>query len=70
MEENDEEADVKIMDESATFGELVVWGHETLPDDASDPFVRGIEEWIEFILRLLETEYGVRFPRESCKPNW
>src|SRR5437773_12006405 len=51
MEDNDE-AEVKIMEESATFSELVVWGHEALPEDASDPYVRGIEEWVAFASKV------------------
>jgi hypothetical protein len=51
-EADDEEAEVKIMEESATFSELVVWGHEMLPEDTSDPFVRGIEEWIGFASKV------------------
>lgn len=45
--EEDEEEEVKALDEVAKFEELVVWGHETVPED-DDVFVKGVEEWIRF----------------------
>lgn len=52
MEEGDErmeeeEEEVKALDEVARFEELVVWGHETVPED-DHVFVKGVEEWIKF----------------------
>lgn len=44
-EEADEE--VKVLDEVATFDEVVVWGHEQIVD-SNDGFVRGMAEWIPF----------------------
>jgi ribonuclease H2 subunit C len=38
---------VKILEKQATFQEFVVWGHEALPA-ADDPFIKGVEEWIQF----------------------
>ncbi|KAK3065928.1 hypothetical protein LTR53_017880, partial [Teratosphaeriaceae sp. CCFEE 6253] len=47
-DDDDDEADeVKVMEEKAIFSELVVWGHEVLPDDG-DECVKGIEEWMAF----------------------
>lgn len=45
--EDDEEPEVKIMEEQSVFDEIMVWGHEALMDE-SDPYVRGMEEWIGF----------------------
>lgn len=45
--EEDEEEEVKTLDDVAKFEELVVWGHETVPED-DDVFVKGVEEWIRF----------------------
>lgn len=39
--------DTKETVEKARFEEVVVWGHEALPDD-DDPYVKGIEEWVAF----------------------
>ncbi|KAH7354955.1 ribonuclease H2, subunit C [Rhexocercosporidium sp. MPI-PUGE-AT-0058] len=47
-EEEDAEVEVKIMEEQAGFEEIVVWGHEVLPDGMADPYVRGVEDWITF----------------------
>ena len=46
-EEDEEEPDVKIMEEKSTFDEVMVWGHEAVMDE-TDPYVRGLEEWIGF----------------------
>lgn len=42
------EKDVNVMEEQASFEEIVVWGHEVLPDGMADPYVRGVEDWIVF----------------------
>lgn len=47
-EEAEADADVGIMEEIAEFDHVVLWGHEALPDELVDPFVRGLGEWIEF----------------------
>jgi ribonuclease H2 subunit C len=44
----EDEPDVKVMEEQSHFDEIMVWGHESLPDETADPYVRGIEEWISF----------------------
>ncbi|MCJ1429780.1 hypothetical protein MMC29_007695, partial [Sticta canariensis] len=46
MEEREEEK-VRALDEVARFEELVVWGHEIVPEE-DDVFVKGVEEWIRF----------------------
>lgn len=47
-DEQEESPEVKIMEEQASFEEIVVWGHESLPEGSVDPYVRGMEEWIGF----------------------
>lgn len=46
-EEEEQEEDVRVLEEKAGFGEVMVWGHEVVPDGA-DPYVRGMEEWVAF----------------------
>ena len=46
-EDDEEEPEVKIMEEQSVFDEIMVWGHEAVMDEA-DPYVRGLEEWIGF----------------------
>lgn len=50
--EDDEDAEevpeVKIMEEQSEFEDIMVWGHEALPDDTTDPYMRGVQEWIAF----------------------
>lgn len=46
-DEEEEEEEVKVLDEVARFEELVVWGHESVPEE-DNVFVKGVEEWIKF----------------------
>jgi hypothetical protein len=50
LDEEDEEEfnEVKIVEEEATFDEFMIWGHEALPEELADPYVRGMEEWMDF----------------------
>ena len=45
-EGDSEEARVHLR--SSTFDELIVWGHEVVPDDLENPYVKGVEEWMAF----------------------
>lgn len=38
---------MKILQEEASFTEVVLWGHESMPDE-NDPYAKGIDEWIGF----------------------
>jgi ribonuclease H2 subunit C len=48
-DELDEDPDppepTRLMEELATFDEVVVWGHDAVPAD-EEPAVRGLQEWI------------------------
>lgn len=35
------------MQVTAGFDEMVIWGHETLADATGDPYIRGMEEWLQ-----------------------
>lgn len=45
MEAEEEEAEVKIMEEVGEFSEVLVWGHEAVVDD-EDTYIRSLQEWI------------------------
>ncbi|MCJ1417773.1 hypothetical protein MMC32_004118 [Xylographa parallela] len=51
VEDEDEEEDdiepTKILEEVATFDDILVWGHEQVPGE-EDVFVRGVQEWLTF----------------------
>jgi len=47
-EDAEEVPEVKIMEEQSEFEDIMVWGHEALPDDTMDPYMRGVQEWITF----------------------
>lgn len=44
----DANMEVKITEEIASFNEIIVWGHESIPADAEDAYMKGVEEWIGF----------------------
>lgn len=56
--ENEQIQHIGILEEQAEFDEILVWGHEALPDETSDPYVRGVEEWIAFAEQV---GYNTRF---------
>lgn len=47
-EEEDERIEVRLMEEVGEFDEVVVWGHEVVPDETEDAYSKGISEWISF----------------------
>lgn len=53
-EEVEVEPDVKVMEEQSQFNEIMIWGHESLPEDTADPYMKGIEEWISFAEQVCE----------------
>lgn len=46
-DDDEEEEEAKVLGDVASFEELVIWGHEAMPE-ADDPFVKGVEEWVKF----------------------
>lgn len=55
-EDGEEPVEVKIMEQKGKFEELVVWGHEALPDE-EDAYRKGIEEWVGFAEAVCERHY-------------
>lgn len=47
-EEEEEEEPTKILEQTSTFDEFVVWSHERVPVSSEDPFMKGVEEWVRF----------------------
>ncbi|KAK1700178.1 ribonuclease H2 non-catalytic subunit-domain-containing protein [Colletotrichum godetiae] len=52
LEGEDEEVEGDLvelgtMEAKAEFDEMVIWGHEARAEEASDPYVRSIEEWLD-----------------------
>lgn len=50
MYDGDEEDMIEetISEEVVTFDGVMVWDHGAMPDESSDPYLRGVEEWISF----------------------
>ena len=58
-DEDDEPEEVMVLEEKATFREFVVWHHGVAPQDTSDPYIKGVDEWIAFAeqVRLIHPTY-------------
>lgn len=46
-EDEEEPVEVRLMEQKGTFDEIIVWGHEMVPDE-EDVYRKGIEEWVGF----------------------
>lgn len=42
----EDEAKAGGMHTLAKFDEVIIWGHEATADASSDPYIRGLDEWI------------------------
>ncbi|RKF72828.1 putative rna exonuclease 4 [Golovinomyces cichoracearum] len=47
-DQEDKQLDVTILEEKFEFENIMIWGHESQPDPITDPYTRGILEWIDF----------------------
>lgn len=45
--EAEDEMPLGALETKAEFDEIVIWGHESVADTNSDPYVRGVDEWIK-----------------------
>lgn len=56
-EDEEQEPEVKLLSQVAEFDGLTVWGHEALPEDVEDVYVKGVEEWVRFArkVRVIES---------------
>jgi ribonuclease H2 subunit C len=75
-EEAEEEADVKIMEEQSEFDHIMLWGHEALPDEVADPYVRAMEEWIALAEQVcfprfegVQSDHSRSIPRLTGRTN-
>ncbi|MCJ1239620.1 3'-5' exonuclease [Varicellaria rhodocarpa] len=46
-EDEQREEPIRILEEEASFEEVIIWGHESLPA-ADDVHVRGMDEWVSW----------------------
>ncbi|KAF5636642.1 ribonuclease H2 subunit C [Fusarium sp. NRRL 52700] len=52
LDADQEPEQIGSMKITAEFDEMVVWGHETVADASTDPYVRSIEEWLQMADRI------------------
>ncbi|ETS75905.1 hypothetical protein PFICI_12849 [Pestalotiopsis fici W106-1] len=44
--------EIAPLSSKADFDDLVIWGHESTADSATDPYLRSMEEWVSFSEQL------------------
>ncbi|KAB2569303.1 Ribonuclease H2 subunit C [Lasiodiplodia theobromae] len=64
-DEEDERIEVRLMEEVGEFDEVVVWGHEVVPDETEDAYSKGISEWISFAEAIHATPESEDAPHAS-----
>lgn len=47
-EDESEQPDVGLLKQVSRFDKITIWGHETLPLDEEDPYLKGMQEWMTF----------------------
>ncbi|KAF2157320.1 ribonuclease H1 small subunit [Myriangium duriaei CBS 260.36] len=40
--------ELKIVEQTGTFDAITVWGHESFPTNTADPYLKGVQEWVDF----------------------
>ncbi|KAK8211820.1 ribonuclease H2, subunit C [Phyllosticta capitalensis] len=64
-EDEDEEAEIRVIEEVGQFDRVVVWGHESVPDEVEDPYSRGLTEWLSFA-QAMHSQPKSDDPRQSA----
>lgn len=54
LEAEEDELPIGALETQAEFDEMVIWGHEAMADAASDPYARGVEEWVQLSSQVCE----------------
>ncbi|KAJ4419398.1 hypothetical protein N0V82_004980 [Gnomoniopsis sp. IMI 355080] len=50
--EAEDELPLGALETQAQFDEMVIWGHESMAEAISDPYARGIEEWMKLTSQI------------------
>lgn len=51
----EDELPLGALETQAEFDEMLIWGHESMAEAGSDPYARGVGEWIRLSSRVCET---------------
>lgn len=46
------------LETKAEFNEAVIWGHESMADISSDPYLRAVDEWIDMAAQVRDCFMG------------
>lgn len=55
LEAEEDEVPLGALETQAEFDEMVIWGHESMADAVSDPYARGVEEWVQLSSQVCES---------------
>ena len=58
LPEPEEPQTMRVLERVASFKEVMVWGHDAIPDDGDDSYIRGIREWVGLAGVVSEMVYG------------
>ena len=47
-DEDEKPAEVKLAEEVGSFDEITIWSHESMPLETDDPYLKGVQEWMDF----------------------
>ena len=47
-DEDEKPAEVKLAEEVSSFDEITIWSQESMPLEADDPYLKGVQEWMAF----------------------
>ncbi|CAN8102533.1 unnamed protein product [Discula destructiva] len=50
--EAEEELPLGALETQGEFDEMVIWGHESVAEAASDPYARGMDEWMQLSAQI------------------
>lgn len=60
-EPQEQQVEMGSLEPKAEFDEVVVWGHGTMVDAATDPYIRGVEEWLAVSEQVCGDQMILRF---------
>lgn len=66
-EEEEPEEETVLMQNTYGFDKITVWGHEAVPSDAEDSYVKGVEEWISFAQAVSQDPTPFKSRADVCR---
>lgn len=58
-DEDEDPAEIEVLQEVAWFEEITIWGHEVKPTSADDPYFKAMEEWTSFADKVINRQLSL-----------